>query len=444
MSRTRIVKGKITEIVGGDLRYYSEADIMESASEVYSEKSAKKILHRDNPEKPSPPSTKAKCLIHFRPSNEYKNKPSFGFDWIRIADTGYQGDVWYMTHIGKYRDAGDLTKLKQIYYNGIFQKSSKEFNNICYTFERLSLEARKKDGNSNHIYYVPKMTLRKGQEASLILKIQIDEPPKELRFEYDKSIFEIADFKNDEIQNKTKGNKTIPIKIKCKSIFNFKKDITILADKHVCGKINVLPNNFSYDIKVVFVTITTKINGIIQVGTISNSEKIKLKQVLSQAYVGSSIDEESLDLSGFFTSSWFNWWYTQKGQIKTHELHKYLNEKIHAKNAKYKDYYKVYVFGSTSDGLNGIAEDIGHVKSAIVFPGRIASDPSLGTSIHELLHAIGLHHTFDNDSTYTFERAVLDNVMDYSHWNKINRISTTHWQWKLLQTNLMSHKKIAK
>ena len=36
MSRTRIVKGKITEIIGGDLRYYSETDIVESAAEVYS------------------------------------------------------------------------------------------------------------------------------------------------------------------------------------------------------------------------------------------------------------------------------------------------------------------------------------------------------------------------------------------------------------------------
>lgn len=44
MSRIRIVKGKITEIVGGDLQYYSETDIVESAAETYSEKSAKTSL----------------------------------------------------------------------------------------------------------------------------------------------------------------------------------------------------------------------------------------------------------------------------------------------------------------------------------------------------------------------------------------------------------------
>jgi hypothetical protein len=444
MSRTRIVKGKIYEKIGGDLKYYSEADITEIASETYAEQSTKGISHVGNPGKPLPPSTQAKCVIHFRTDQNYKNAPAFGFDWIRIADTGYAGDVWYLNYVGKYRDPGDNTKLKQVYYNGVFLKSAQEFNKITGTFERLVLEAQKNAGNSDHVYYVPKMTLRKDKTADLILKIKIDEAPKELKLDYDKSVFEISDFQNDEITNKSKGNRTIPIKIKCKNIFNIQKSITILADKQVCGKLNILPNNFSYNLKVVFVTVTTKINGAVQTGTVANAEKIKLKQVLAQSYIESNVEEDTLDLSGFFASSWFNWWYTQNGQVKTHELHKYLNEKIHSKNDKYRDYFKIYVFGSSSGGLNGIAEDVGHVKSAIVFPGRLTSDPSLGSSVHEMLHAIGLYHTFDNDSAFTFERAVLDNVMDYSHWNHINRISTTHWQWRLLQSRLGSYKTVAR
>ena len=34
MSRTRIVRGKITEIVGGDLTYFSESSISEYAADV--------------------------------------------------------------------------------------------------------------------------------------------------------------------------------------------------------------------------------------------------------------------------------------------------------------------------------------------------------------------------------------------------------------------------
>lgn len=438
--RTRIVKGKIFESIEKDYNLYSEKDIVFNAAERVEEKGGSKGVSYGSASKPPPPTTKAKCVIHFRPDQKYKDSPSFGFDWIKVADTGYAGDIWYLNYVGKYRNPADATKLQQIYDNGVFKKSAAEFTKISSTFEKLLLEARKNAGKSDYMYYVPKMTLRKNKEASLILKIKIDESPKELKFEYDKAVFEISEYKNDEIHDKSKGSRTIPIKIKCKGVFNVQKSITILADKQVCGKLNVLPNNFSYNIKTVFVTITTKINGTVQTGTVSAAEKIKLKQVLAQSYVESTAEEDSLDLTGFFTSTWFNWWFTQKGQVKTHELHKYLNEKIHAKDSKYKNYYKVYVFGSASGGLNGIAEDVGHVKSAIVFPGRISSDPSMGSSVHEILHAIGLYHTFDNDSGFTFERAVLDNVMDYSHWNHINRISTTHWQWKLLQNNLSGYK----
>lgn len=444
MSRTRIVKGQIYEKIGGDLRYYSEADITETASEIYAEQSAGEIKHRGNPGRPDPPSTRAKCVIHFRPNRNYKNAPDFGFDWLRIADTGYAGDVWYLNHIGKYRDPADITKLRQIYRSGVFLKSAQEFNRISGTFERLVLEAQRNAGNADYLYYVPKMTLRKGKTVDLILKIKIDEAPQELKFEYDKSVFEISDYQNDEITDKSRGNRTIPVKIKCKNIFNTQKNITILADQQVCGKLNILPNNFTYNLKVVFVTVTTQINGAVQTGTVSNAEKIKLKQVLAQSYIESTVEEDNLDLSGFFTSRWFSWWYTQNGQVKTNELHKYLNDRLHSKDGKYRDYFKIYVFGSSSGGLNGIAESVGHVKSAIVFPGRLTSDPSLGSSVHEMLHAIGLFHTFDNDSAFTFERTVLDNVMDYSHWNHINRISTTHWQWRLLQSRLSSYKTVAR
>src|SRR5690554_5867325 len=66
MSRTRAVKGKITEIVGGDLRYFSVADIIESAGEVYSEQSAEEILYGGNPEtapKIETERTKVKTII---------------------------------------------------------------------------------------------------------------------------------------------------------------------------------------------------------------------------------------------------------------------------------------------------------------------------------------------------------------------------------------------
>lgn len=49
MSRLRIVKGKIFEKVGGDLTYYSESTITESAADVYSENSGAAIKHAEIP-----------------------------------------------------------------------------------------------------------------------------------------------------------------------------------------------------------------------------------------------------------------------------------------------------------------------------------------------------------------------------------------------------------
>jgi uncharacterized protein (TIGR03034 family) len=51
MSRTRIVRGKITEIVGGDLTYFSESSISEYAAEVYSENSKTLIKHTGSPQR---------------------------------------------------------------------------------------------------------------------------------------------------------------------------------------------------------------------------------------------------------------------------------------------------------------------------------------------------------------------------------------------------------
>lgn len=102
MGRIRIVKGKITEIVGGDLRYYSEADIIESAANIYAEKSAQTISHNGNPEKPSAGEIKAKCLVQFRPHDKYKDDPCFGFDWLRAGDSGQKGDQWFGSIMGRY------------------------------------------------------------------------------------------------------------------------------------------------------------------------------------------------------------------------------------------------------------------------------------------------------------------------------------------------------
>lgn len=69
MSRTRIVKGKIYGIVEKHLSYYSEAEIIESATINYIENSDATIVHAGNPSPPPAAEINilADAIVHFRP-----------------------------------------------------------------------------------------------------------------------------------------------------------------------------------------------------------------------------------------------------------------------------------------------------------------------------------------------------------------------------------------
>ena len=56
------------------------------------------------------------------------------------------------------------------------------------------------------------------------------------------------------------------------------------------------------------------------------------------------------------------------------------------------------------------------------------------TIAHEVFHSMGLYHSFDNDSKFTFEQFITDNIMDYSDLQGLPVISTYHWQWAILQS----------
>ncbi len=72
------------------------------------------------------------------------------------------------------------------------------------------------------------------------------------------------------------------------------------------------------------------------------------------------------------------------------------------------------------------------VKTVIVFQNR----DNFTSMVHELIHSIGVHHTFDNDSKYTFELRKTDNVMDYTHQIGKKRFTTNIWQWRILNKNI--------
>ncbi|WP_375605402.1 hypothetical protein [Flavobacterium davisii] len=89
MSRTRIVKGKITEIVGGEYNIYSNENIVLTSLEgSVTANAGQGITHRNPGSAPTVESGKieAKCIVHFRPKKDWKGE-EYGCDWMRIEDT---------------------------------------------------------------------------------------------------------------------------------------------------------------------------------------------------------------------------------------------------------------------------------------------------------------------------------------------------------------------
>lgn len=142
-----------------------------------------------------------------------------------------------------------------------------------------------------------------------------------------------------------------------------------------------------------------------------------------------------------------NWFFTTKdvnGNVVTdtsnwRSLHAELDDIFfeEKENEKFRNYYRVYMLPTSLD-LNGVAEDIGNVKTVVAFQNRNDS-----STAHELLHAMGLHHTFDNNSKYTFELYKTDNIMDYTHHvtnpltnTKKKRYSTNKFQWKKINPHI--------
>ena len=82
-------------------------------------------------------------------------------------------------------------------------------------------------------------------------------------------------------------------------------------------------------------------------------------------------------------------------------------------------YYTVFFFGDKSESTNGYAYP--NSTYGVFFDGYNSA-----TVPHEMLHAMGLPHSFDyNGVPFAYKYHTTDNIMDYSHLtpNPIKRIS---------------------
>jgi len=111
-------------------------------------------------------------------------------------------------------------------------------------------------------------------------------------------------------------------------------------------------------------------------------------------------------------------------------------------NIKYKDHIIVFYFEESAydtftfpDGNNlaTLGQTGGdHKKTIAIFIEHKES-----TLAHEILHACGLVHPFDEQSKHRFQKHMTDNIMDYTKdTNEPFKTLTWAWQWKIVNRKL--------
>jgi hypothetical protein len=397
------------------------------------------------------------CIVKIRPKDDWKGE--FGFDWVREADTGISGDNKFDGIVGRYgaKYATDPA--------AVFTKSLTKFTRLkdnVYNAFNLPWKKDGKDGTLEN--KVSWLTLfppdqckdnAKKCEAKLSLDFEvIDETSEKIRIDYDKQFLELD---KEEVTPTSVGKHKMDLTVKCLKEFSSDQEIVFVNETNdklgnlkeaVAGKLIVIKNDKAnrYKAKIVFVKIATKINATANIASVAG-EQTFLEKYMYQSLTSLELKEEDLDLK---TDAKFNAdCVVQKTPtvkaVKNYlddgtNIHAFLEKKLKDLKPEYNDWYKVFFFNEaggyikgdgTYGGLNGAARDIPS-KSVVLYNTHNTS-----TTTHELLHAMGLYHTFDNSGSYTLEIFKTENIMDYSHQKGIDRISTWKWHWDSLHSGLL-------
>lgn len=450
MSRTRIVKGKITEIIGKDYNIYSESSIVDNAAETITDKGVAKGESYGSPEKPSAGEILPKCMVQFRPHSNWDGE--YGFDWIRVGDTGQVGDKkWYRDIMGKYLNEDECEPQ--------FINQVKAYAKLLGEFKKYNVP-RKKAGSSPYFYIIPYLSLLPKNSAKLNLKVEILEEPDSFELKYDTDFLTVK-FKNQ--LSATVGKREIQdgLDIYCKKEFNSDQIIEILAKKgeksDPVGQVIIVKNGKEHgrEVKVTLIQV------------VKDGESVKLyketenlKKYLKQSYVNLKVEStkikippnvdisKKLDESDEATFAYLD-----------NILHNNYNSNGDRNGSFFDDSFRIFYLTDVcylpycgGGYLIGLAEGIpkkplsknsskpsilifNREKSASLTNAKLLKDKT--TASHEFLHSIGLSHVFDNESKYVFRQYETDNIMDYMTGSSdLIPKQTYKWQWDIIKKQL--------
>ena len=436
-----------------------------------------------------------KCIVKFRPHTKWKGE--YGFDWLREGDTNKdRGDNWFKETVGKHYITDPKDSSKTIVqsdinsYDGNFKTDSTMYQNLERTYKYFRINWKRYNNGSPFLYAIPMLTLMEGKTAKLKLKIEIEELPKKVTFKFkDEDAKNYLSLKNENLTDIKKGKYVVNdfFEITCKKAFDKEQTLLVYADDLHCGAIKIHPNTKEYhrEIEVILVRVKTKLNSYEgAIGEPSDFEKVKTKMnnILKQALIKANVHYDK-SLYVYATEDHFkkdfavkkktlsgrDYYYFEYGKknkadydilscIKrkyelTSDYDKYRKDDFTGNiflGWGKKDIYTIFFLDEycippnapevITSGIGGYSPlPLGKVSEVICFKSKEHDE----TVIHELLHALGLTHTFDGKSSeakYTYQGLTTDNLMDYSHHVNIERNSLFLWQWQRINKKIKYEK----
>ncbi|WP_118950632.1 zinc metalloprotease [Taibaiella helva] len=413
------------------------------------------LLIGDTPLRP-PEELAARCLVNFRPHSHWSGE--FGFDWVRMGDSGLKGDTWYRDIMGYYQypEKNGMPD----FCNPKFRQSTKEYDTLLQReFKTFSVPWKLYGNQKPYLYCVPYLSLLPGKAALLTLKLEVEEAPERFEWVYNEEKFSL------------KGHDSLPLaqgkqeladtlQISCLSYFEVDEFIEVYAikgeERSLAGRLVVVRNHpkFHRKMKVLFVRVTS--GG--RTGK-TTGEKARLEKYLRQAYVTPEVQYSSLVFEDHARLR-------KLLEEETWALLTELDQKLATRKtasgkmvgSTFDGYLKVYFLAEVlrlhqcgSDGYllgqaSGIPGKKQSKKGSVIILDIQATCRATGTSAdsgdntvtHELLHTSGFQHSFVNGSKYVFRQYSTDNIMDYynSHSTRIKGIQLFKWQWDQLRKML--------
>lgn len=412
----------------------------------------------------------SQCIVEFRPDTDWRGE--YGFDWLRVGDYPEYINANKSSHLSVY-------KLLVGKYNPPFSENISEFYNTNKYFNNLETEYPETyQDNLGTTIYVPYLSLYFDSVQIWPRRV----PPCMLEKRIDGHLYRkkecvvsatirliikaknisVIKFKCDDcikvdppyIQNIKDGeDRTNTITITYKYYSGVEKKVIAKAVENgnsrkefVAGQLNIM-GYYPKILNVCLFPIKTNNKKVVKTGsfTILEQEEERLRKFLSQALVVPVFHnrvitergkyEEVKTLLNKYRQDGVNGLSSTRSYLKSNNKKetKWLLSELNNLFPLHNDEYWIFLLdednedGSKGEAwLNSIDEHNQFCNAAIVY-----RNPDLSVTCHELLHLLGLEHSFSNSSKHTFAKATTSNIMDY--YSNDNHYSLWKWQWDMIR-----------